>query len=236
MQTTAALRLVTLGAVLALVFTGCVRREGRNADCTWPESNARPMDLSHGADVRHLQEDVELAEELAVRHMDAQQGLPPAQRRPGQSPGEVMNACRNSLLKQVSTLHGVTAGEILPLFGRRSLAADSIILILFFLLYALAAVAMAAWLLRRYPPEESMTATVVMGLLCSLAIGTGGLLLGEQWSITAESIRLGTGHLSYRVERLPWVQHRLGFFVVCVAVFWSAAGAWFWARARRRRV
>jgi hypothetical protein len=68
-----------------------------------------------------------------------------------------------------------------------------------------------------------MTAALVMSLLCSLAFGVAGLLLGEQWSTMAESIRVGTGHLSYRVDRLPWVQHRIGFFVLCVAVFWSAA-------------
>ena len=80
-----------------------------------------------------------------------------------------------------------------------------------------------------------MTAALAMSLFCSLAFGVGGLLLGEQWSITAESIRVGTGHLSYRVDRLPWVQHRIGFFVLCVAVFWSAAVVRFRVRAQHLR-
>src|SRR5690348_3893749 len=92
---------------------------------------------------------------------------------------------------------------------------------------------LAGWLLRRYPPEESMAAALAMSFFFSLAFGVGGLMLGEQWSITAESIRVGSGHLSYRVDRLPWVQHRLGFFVVCVAVFWSAAAVRFRMRAQR---
>jgi hypothetical protein len=67
-----------------------------------------------------------------------------------------------------------------------------------------------------------------------LAFGFGGLLLGEEWSLTAESLRVGTGHLSYRGDRLPWAQHRIGFFVLCVALFWSAATVRFRVRQQRR--
>jgi hypothetical protein len=88
--------------------------------------------------------------------------------------------------------------------------------------YGFLAIPLAGWLLRSYPPEESITATIAMPLLCCLTYGVGGLLLSEQWSIVAENIRIGTGHLSYRVDRLPWLQHRISFLVLCVAVFWSA--------------
>lgn len=233
--TTALCFLAALGLVISLALAGCVRREGRNSDCIWPEVNARPLDPSRGDDARHLREDVELAEDLAVRYMDAQRRSQSAQLRPGQ-PGEVMNTCRNSLLKQISTSHNVSPREVVQFFGRRSLTIDFMVILPFFLLYALLAMLLAGWLLRRYPPDESMTAAIAMSFLCSLAFGVGGLLLGEQWSITAESIRVGTGHLSYRVERLPWVQHRIGFFVLCVAVFWSAAVVWFRVRAQRLRV
>jgi hypothetical protein len=234
MTITAALRfLAVLGLAISLAFTGCVRREGRNADCIWPEINARPLDLSRGGDARHLREDVELAEDLAVRYLDAQVRSQSALPRPARPPGEVMNTCRNSLLKQISTSHNVSPKEVVQFFGRRSLASDLAVILPFFLLNALLAMLLTGWLLRRYPPDESMTGTLAMFLFCSLAFGAGGLLLGEQWSITAESIRVGTGHLSYRVDRLPWVQHRISFFVVCVAVFWSAAVVRFRARASR---
>ena len=232
MKIATALRcLAALGLITSLASTGCVRREGRNSDCLWPEANARPLDLSRGVDDRHLREDVELAEDLAVRYMDAQRRAPSAQLRP---PGEVMNTCRNSLLKQVSTSHRVSPSQVVPLFGSRSLVNDLIVIVPFFLLYALAAVLLAGWLLNRYPPEDSMAATLAMSLVCSLAFAVGGLLLGEPWSTTAESIRIGTGHLSYRVDRIPWVQHRLGFFALCVAVFWIAALVRFRMRVERR--
>src|SRR5438445_9097490 len=74
MKITTAFRfLAALGLVISLALTGCIRREGRNSDCIWPEVNARPLDPSRGGDARHLREDVELAEDLAVRYMDAQQ-------------------------------------------------------------------------------------------------------------------------------------------------------------------
>jgi hypothetical protein len=237
MKITNALRfLAALGLVISLAFTGCVRREGRNSDCIWPEVNAKPLDPSRGGDARHLREDVELAEDLAVRYMDAQRRSQSAQIRPGRPPGEVMNTCRNSLLKQISTSHNVSPREVVQFFGRRSLAIDLTVILPFFLLYASLAMLLGGWLLRRYPPEESMTAALAMSLLCSLAFGAGGLLLGEQWSITAENIRVGTGHLSYRVDRLPWVQHRIGFFVLCVAVFWSAAVVRFRVRRQHLRL
>lgn len=235
MKATTALRcLAALGLVISLAFTGCIRREGRNSDCIWSEANAGPLDLSRRGDARYLREDVELAEDLAVRYMDSQRRPPSAQPSPGRPPGEVMNTCRNSLLRQISTSHNVSPGEVVQFFGRRSLAIDLTVILPFFLLYALLSMLLAGWLLRRYPPEDSIAAALAMTLLCSLAFGVGGLLLGEEWSTTAESIRLGTGHLSYRVDRLPWVHHRIGFFVLCVAVFWSAVAVQFWVRLRRR--
>jgi hypothetical protein len=225
--------LPAFAVVVALTFTGCVRREGRNSDCIWPpEQNERTLDPNHGADASHLREDVEFAEDLAIRYMDAQRhprSTPPQPRRP---PGEVMNTCRNSLLQQISTSHNVPPNEVVRFFGRRSLAIDLAIILPFLALYALLAVLIAGWLRRRYPPEESMTAALAMALLSSLAFGVGGVLLGEEWSTMAESIRIGTGHLSYRVDRLPWASHRFGFFVLCVTLFWLAAAVRFRVQSR----
>lgn len=218
----------TLVLAIAVLFPGCVRREGRNSECLWPaEQNARTLDPSRGDDARHLREDVEFAEDLAVRYMDAQRRAPSAQRQPARSPGEVMNTCRNSLLKQISTSHNVPPRDVVMFFGRRSLAIDLAVILPFLLLYAFLATLLAGWLRRRYPPEESMAVALAMALFCSLIFGVAGMLLGEQWSTTAESLRIGTGHLSYRVDRLPWAQHRMAFLVLCVAVFWGAAAVRF---------
>ncbi len=54
-------------------------------------------------------------------------------------------------------------------------------------------------------------------------VSLGGVLLGEIWSFTAENFRVGNGHLSYRVNRIPWTQHRLGLFAGGVVLFWLLA-------------
>jgi len=223
--------LAALGLVISLISTGCVRREGRNSECIWQqEPNARTLDPSRGGDARHIREDVEFAEELAVEYMDAQRHSQSGRQRP---PGEVMNTCRNTLLKQISMSHNVPPREVVQFFGRRSRGIDLAMILPFLLLYGLLATLLAGWLRRRYPPEDGMTAALAMALLCSLVFCIGGLLLGEGWSGTAESLRVGTGHLSYRVDRLPWAHHRIGFFVLCVALFWLAAAVRFPVRQRR---
>jgi hypothetical protein len=70
--------------------------------------------------------------------------------------------------------------------------------------------------------------------LCSLAFGVGGMLFCEQWSILVENIHVGTGHLSYRVDRLLWVLYRVGYFLLCLALFWGAAAARYKMRRHER--
>jgi len=67
----------------------------------------------------------------------------------------------------------------------------------------------------------------IMTLFLSLAFAVGGLMLGEVWSWIAESHRIGNSHMSHRVDRLWWVQHRAALFPGALVVFWlaSARGA-----------
>lgn len=232
--TTAGPYLAALWLVVSIASTGCVRRQGRNSECIWPdEPGARTIDPSRLSDAWHLRADVELAEELAVSHMDAQVH---SRNLNGRTPGDVMNTCRDSLLKQMSTSHNVPPKEVIRFFGRRSLAIDFAIIGPFLLLYCFSAALLARWLCRRYPPEEGVSTALAMAFFCSLVLAFGALLLGEEWSIAAESLRVGTGHLSYRVGRLPWAHHRIGFFVLCFALFWTAAAARFRGRQQRSSV
>jgi hypothetical protein len=54
----------------------------------------------------------------------------------------------------------------------------------------------------------------------SLVTAWAGMMLGEVWSILMEVLRVGNGHLSYRTDRIPWVQHRVAAFVSGVIAFW----------------
>ena len=141
-----------------------------------------------------------------------------------------MNACLRKLLQKIGTSHNVPPKEVAKFFGQRSLAIDVAVNLPFILLYSFLAALLAGRLRRRYPPEDGRSVALAMIILSSLAFGIGGVLMGEQWSTLAENIRVGNGHLSYRVNLLPWARHRLGFFVLCMALFWGAAAVRYRAR------
>jgi hypothetical protein len=48
------------------------------------------------------------------------------------------------------------------------------------------------------------------------------VLVGDNWFIGAEVLRVGNGHLSYRTERLPWRQYRPAIIAAALGVFWLA--------------
>ncbi len=216
--------LSALTLLISISFTGCVRRDGRNSECKWPEEpSAKALNPNLRDDARHLREDVEFAQDLAIRYMDAHHGPRSGQFNSQAGASKAMNACLGTLLQQIGTSHNVPPKEVAKFFGQRSLAIDVGVNLPFILLYSFLAALLAGRLRRRYPPEDGWTVALAMIILSSLAFGVGGVLLGEQWSILAENIRVGTGHLSYRVDRLPWARHQIGFFVVCMALFWGAA-------------
>lgn len=64
---------------------------------------------------------------------------------------------------------------------------------------------------RSYRETWGWAVMIVYASIIASALGT---LLGEVWSLTLENIRLDNGHLSYRVERIPWSHHRLGCSLV----------------------
>ena len=72
--------------------------------------------------------------------------------------------------------------------------------------------------------------SIIMTILASLAFGIGGLMLGQQWSSLAESIRVGTGHLSNRGLRLPISKHSSEAFLFGVAIFLCIAVLRYWGK------
>jgi len=204
-----------------LALAGCVRRDGRNADCKWPgETDPKTLSIVDSAAARHLRSDVEFAEELAIEYMDRHHGPRSGHFQSMQAAGQAMNACRTDLIGQIAKSHDVPGKTVASFAGRRDLAADAAITLPFLLLYGFLASVMTGWLLRRYPPADGWSAPLLMMAVCSFAFGIGGVLLGEQWSTVAENIRIGTGHLSYRLDRIPWTRYRTAFLVICFVSFW----------------
>jgi len=197
-----------------IVLSGCVRREGRNTDCKWP---------GPAASTATVREDLEFAEELAIEYMDANFGPRSGHFTSQQAAGQALNGCMHKLIEQIGAAHNMPPAEVAKSVGRRSAAEDAAVIMPYLAIYTVLAALLAGWLLRRYPPDSGWTGTLVMLLFASLAVGAVGLLIGEQWSTLAENIRVGTGHLSYRLNRLPWGRNRLAFYLACVALFWCAA-------------
>ncbi|HKE23209.1 MAG TPA: hypothetical protein VKB88_12665 [Bryobacteraceae bacterium] len=211
----------TAAVLLASIWlVGCVRRDGRNMDCKWPEEADAKRST---ASARSLHEDAEFAEELAIEYMDAGYGPRSGHFQSQRTANQALNACLASLLDQVGRSHNVPPEEVDRSLARRSLAADLAMSVPIVVLYAFLAAMLAGRLLRRYPVEDGWIATLVMIAFASIACGAGGMLVGEQLSVAAENIRVGTGHLSYRLGRLLWPSHEFDFFVLCVALFWCAA-------------
>jgi hypothetical protein len=212
-------------ALLLLAWTpGCVRRDGRNSDCRWPaETGERRVDAGH------LSADAELAEDLAIRYADAR-GLRTPYYVSGTDYDAARDRCMADLFGAIARTHGVPVNSVSGSLGQNRALIDTAEIVPFVLLFCWGASAATRMIWRKYPPAENgWLAGIVMLAFLSLVLAAGSTLLGEVWCWYAESYRIGNHHMSFRVQRLWWGQHRTGLFVTGFAVF-SLMGA---AAARR---
>jgi hypothetical protein len=129
-----------------------------------------------------------------------------------------------SLFEHIAKEHGVPVGVVSGALGRNRAGIDLAINVPFTLFYCLAATAVARWLWRNYPPvEDRWIPGATIALFLSLAMAVGSTMIGEVWSVFAESFRVGNGHMSHRVQRLWWGRHRAEVFAGAMIAFWLAA-------------
>src|SRR5438552_6085084 len=88
--------------LFSLTVVGCVRRNGRNADCKWPAEIS-----GHFADARHLSADAEFAEDLAIRYADTHHGLRTPNYVSREAYAAARDRCMGSLFEQITKEHGV---------------------------------------------------------------------------------------------------------------------------------
>lgn len=215
--------LLTLIIVVVLGTSACVRREGRNSDCKWPgEAGATVLDPRQPRTSRHLSADTEFAEELADRYTNVHYGPHSGYSGPAVA-GIERHQCMDWMFDEVAKTHGVTKDVVIASYGRNRLGIDLSEILSFAIIYGIAAVLTSRWLVQRYPPSESWAGTLLMLTLCSLAFGAGAALIGPLWSMTAENVRIGTGHLGPRVLRLPMERHQGLAFLSATVLFWILA-------------
>lgn len=128
------------------------------------------------------------------------------------------------LFAEIAREHGVSANLVAGSLGQNRGYIDLAELLPFALLYGFGAMLVARMIWRRYPPAEGGWAPgTAMGVFVSLAIAVGCTMLGEQWNWFMEQHRVGNEDMSYRVDRLFWVQHRFVLFAAAFVIFWLVA-------------
>jgi hypothetical protein len=208
-------------------LTGCVRREGLNTSCQWPNEAPSPLDVHDPAHWRHLVADARFAEELAIRHGDSFRGRETVEER-----GRRVDQCTARLFTWIVRLHDVSLDDVQRAREYREVRVDLVTVFApMALLFGVVATFAAARVRRRFPADERWPALVATLLVSAVASGAL-VLVGELWSWMVEMVRIGDSHLSYRAFRLPWGRHRLALFTIGVALFWMIA--WLGSRTASR--
>jgi hypothetical protein len=159
-----------------------------------------------------LRQDAEGAEDRAIRYADAHNGLRSGRFESMAEYGRARDQLIEEMFKTVAAQHGVSVEQVRQSLAYRPAGVDVLVMLSFGALYA----GIAYLILRR------LNSNVMTSYLSIVWPGIA-VLLGEAWAILIEQLRLGTGHLSYRMDRIPWGHHRLALFVAGVVLFWIVA-------------
>ena len=186
--------------VLSLVLAGCTRPVDHpiSPNCEWTEEDGRSLDLTRISDRRHLRFDAATAEDVAIRWGDQHFHLLPEY---DQRVGE----CMNVLFAGVAKQHGVDVAIVRQYGRQRDVVVDVPVILSFGVVFVAVAYVFAGRLRRRFPPGDA--GFWVMILTLAIGVSLVGVLLGGLWSIVVEEFRIGSGHLSYRMNRIPFRRH-----------------------------
>ncbi len=200
---------------ITITFTACARPGDYpiSSNCAWIEDDHRTLNLETIADRRHLRHDAETAEDVAIRWADRHFGLTPAYepRR---------DQCMAALFDGVARQHGVDVALVRQYSSQRDIVVDSAVFLTFSILFSFAAYIFAGRILKKFTPDEPgfwiMTVTMAIG------VSLVGLMISMLGSIVVEGVRLNSGHLSYRMSRIPFRQH-WGVLFLCGTVIFALA-------------
>ncbi len=203
-------RLLVLVATITLA--GCVRPGDYpiSSNCIWNEQDSRSLDLAKISDRRHLRFDAVTAEDVAIRWADNHFGLRPEYeaRR---------DQCMESLFQGVASHHAVDVGVVRQYSRQRDVIVDAAVIVIFGILYVFVAYIFAGRISRQFPPGES--GFWIMTLVMAAGVSLVAVLAGGLGAIVVEGVRLNSGHLSYRMNRIPWRTHWGLLFVAGFMIF-----------------
>jgi hypothetical protein len=205
--------------LVALLLGGC--NVNRNVDCQWgSDHRSGPLDLSTARDRRHLADDAQVAEDLAIRHADASR--PPDWQRDRPAYQRVREACRARLNLIVAQQHFVPIDAVDAAVNDRREWLDAVVIASLASLFLMATRMVVRFLMRGALADAPVLATA---MFIVVSLGAGAVLsLGSNVFIgSIESIRVGNGHMSYRTERLPLRQRPVETFAAGAIGFVAVA-------------
>ena len=208
-----------LALTTPILLAGCIGGGPlKNVNCEWPANHAvNSLDLADSRGARHLADDAQTAEDLAIRHADASPARA-SHSRDATGYRAVREQCKAALFAVISRQHNVPVAAVDAAVADRREWLDVLVILGFGIPFAIVAKQVVAYMLRGALGDSRVLATSML-LVAALAAGGTGLLAGGIWCDLIESLRVGNGHMSYRVERLPIHRNRLAMFVACSALF-----------------
>ena len=170
------------------------------------------------------------AEDLAVRYADVHRG-----RRSGQDAGSeayrhAREQCMATVFDALANHHGVRVAQVRDALLYRRASVDALILTLFVAFYIIAANTIARWIAHSALAEARVVLWIATAV-AAFGAAASGLVLFGQWAAAFEMIRIGNTHLSYRVGRSPWLEHR-GEALIGGVVLFMLLAAYRYSRGR----
>ena len=222
--------LVLLSVFSVLMLTAC-SRVGAGRTCDWqPGDDAFPLDLRGRNQRLHLMGEALRAEDLAVRYADVHSGHRSGQYAGSEAYQHAREQCMATLFDALANHHSVTVAQVRDALLYRRASVDVLILTLFVAFYTVAANAIARWI-----ADSALAEAWVVRWVATAVAGFGaaatGLVLFAQWAATFEMIRIGNTHMSYRVGRSPWFEHR-GELLIGGVVLFVLLAAYRYSRGR----
>jgi hypothetical protein len=223
MEPVVSMRLLAL-LLLIIIIAGCGVRPGDypvNSKCEWSEGAARSLNLETYADRKHLRSDAITAEDIAIRWADKYAGLGSNQYKGMPEYGRRRDECMEAMFQGIANSHGLGVALVREYRLKRDIVSDSAVILGFGVLYGLVAYYLVTLIRRRFWSDEwigFLIATIAMSVVASMI----GVIAGDIWSLSMENLQMNSGHLSYRVNRVPWRQHWGAMFFYCLGIFWLA--------------
>jgi hypothetical protein len=216
-------RTVVAVALMCLIVVILSKRlpapaNGQARRCEIPAEPPRPLHLDRFADRAHLRAEAATAESWAIAYADVsplrQQGAGPY--------ADVRDQCMAMLFVRISQSHAIDVGTVREYAQQRDVIFDAVVLLVFAFAYVVIADQLVGAVTGRFSGDERF-ALVAAVIIVSVMTVFVAVLVGDSWSIGAEVLRVGNGHLSYRTERLPWRQYRPTIIATALGVFWLVA-------------